>query len=180
MTSKTYNIFKRKLFTAFLLIFVLFLVVKAFFVNQNLYINTSKSLPLGVYKLITEISALKKGDIILFCLDENVASDVSKSDILSFGNCPFDLSPIGKTVYASFNDMIKIDDRGIFINGRYIDNTRPYYLPSIKPLMLNTILKDDEYIVISQKNNSFDSRYFGIVKRKDIKGKLIPKMIIPQ
>ena len=67
-----------------------------------------------------------------------------------------------------------INDRGIEVNDRLIDTTKPGSKDAQNRLLpkhnLDTVLKDDEFIVASQKQDSFDSRYFGIVRKDQIEG----------
>ncbi|MCI6905793.1 MAG: conjugative transfer signal peptidase TraF [Succinatimonas sp.] len=134
--------------------------------------NTTSSLPKGWYQIIDKEPEL--GDIILFCIQGEVAKLASERAYLDTGKCEYGNAPIGKRIVATTGDHVVINDRGIEVNDRLIDTTKPGSKDAQNRLLpkhnLDTVLKDDEFIVASQKQDSFDSRYFGIVRKDQIEG----------
>lgn len=145
----------------------------------NIWINVSPSIPYGIYKKVEKYP--QKDDYILFCLDNEIAKLTADRHYVTTGNCAFQSAPIGKKVVAAQGDLVKIDGDGIEINGVLLTDSRPSEYDNLKRRMpefsMHRYLDNDEFIVASDKKNSYDSRYFGIVKGKQIKG--VIETIIP-
>lgn len=148
----------------------------------DIRINTTPSIPLGIYRLSRENTDITKGNIVLFCLNHKYKKIAKARKYLSAGKCSYSLSPIGKHVVASYPDKVKISSDGIHVNGHLIKSTRPLAHDKDGRKLIHAEihkqLEQNEFIVASSKTDSFDSRYYGIVKRKDIQGKLKEVLII--
>lgn len=179
MSNKKGN--KRKFLTIlFLTVSVLF-IASYVFTSLNYTINITSSLPLGIYKT-KSITTLQRGDIILFCLDPKFSEKVADKKVLTQGTCPFNLAKIGKKVVAVPNDAVTINQDGITVNEKTLANTK-VNLDVVATLEIplieyEGILRSHEYVVASEKDNSFDSRYFGIVTEDKILGTLRPVLTI--
>ncbi len=179
MSNKKGN--KRKLLTiSFFTVSVLF-IASFVFTSLNYTINITSSLPLGIYKT-KSINSIKQSDIILFCLDPMLSEKIADKKVLTQGSCPFNLAKIGKKVVAVPNDTVTINQDGIKVNGKSIANSR-VNLDVVATLEIPLIeyegvLRSHEYVVASEKDNSFDSRYFGIVTEDMIIGSLHPVLTI--
>ncbi|GEM_PF-414049 len=145
----------------------------------NIWINVSPSIPYGIYKKVEKYP--QKDDYILFCLDKEIAKLTADRHYVTAGNCAFQSAPIGKKVVAAQGDLVKIDGDGIEINGVLLTYSKPSEYDNLQRRMpvfsMHRYLDNDEFIVASAKNNSYDSRYFGIVKGEQIKG--VIETIIP-
>jgi len=76
-----------------------------------------------------------------------------------------------KPVVAKQGDVVEVSAAGLFINGRYFGavsqfDSQGYPLPR---LYKKYILGPGEYFVATPYRKSFDSRYFGKIRRSDIK-----------
>lgn len=163
---------------------IFFLSLTAFALTQlperlNLWINISTSIPYGIYRKVEKYP--QKDDYILFCLKGETAKITVRRHYTVGGNCPFQSAPIGKKVVASQGDHVKISYSGIEVNGYKVPLTEPSNYDSKKRRMpefaINRYLDNGEYIVASSKENSYDSRYFGVIKNDEIKG--VIERIIP-
>lgn len=71
-----------------------------------------------------------------------------------------------------------MSNNGIIVNNHYLPNTQKAHTDasgnSLDGASIRKVLEKEEYLVASFKENSFDSRYFGIVKEEEIIGKLKP------
>lgn len=145
----------------------------------NLWINVSPSIPYGIYKKVTKYP--QREDYILFCLENEIAKMTVDRHYITRGNCAFQSAPIGKKVVATQGDLVKISDNGIEVNGRLLTDSKPSKYDNLKRKMpvfwMDRYLDNGEFIVASTKENSYDSRYFGIVRRDQIKG--VIETIIP-
>ena len=163
------------LFISVLSIYVFTLLPSIF----NLWINISSSIPYGVYKRVDKYP--QKEDYILFCLEDELAKVSVERRYTTTGYCSFQSAPIGKKVVAAQGDLVKISKDGIEVNGKLLSNTRPSTYDLLERKMpeysMYRYLDNNEFIVASTKENSYDSRYFGIVRGEQIKG--VIEMIIP-
>lgn len=145
----------------------------------NLWINISSSIPYGVYKRVDKYP--QKDDYILFCLEDELAKLSVERRYTTTGNCSFQSAPIGKKVVAEQGDLVKISKEGIEVNGKLLSKTIPSNYDLLERKMpeynMHRYLDNDEFIVASAKENSYDSRYFGIVRGEQIKG--VIETIIP-
>jgi len=148
----------------------------------SLWLNLSSSLPYGVYRLspMSDHNNIKRNDLVLFCLQKNIAKKTLAPKYLDNGNCELGLAPIGKRIIAVPGDIVTVNDSGIYINGLHIKNSArnqnlrgKNYVNFDRQMLLN-----DEFIVASELTDSYDSRYFGIIHKKDIKGTL--QMVLVQ
>jgi len=104
-------------------------------------------------------------------------SDPQRGDVIVFKN-PVEQGPdYVKRVIAVPGDHISIRDGTVFINGQAL--SEPYVLDSgLKnprlscPDMPPVLVPENNYFVMGDnRNESFDSRYWGFVPREDIKGR---------
>jgi conjugative transfer signal peptidase TraF len=78
-----------------------------------------------------------------------------------------------KTVVAKAGDVIQVTNDGVLVNGKLLPNSKG--VQSVRGIELHPLpigykhrLKQNEYFMLGQTARSFDSRYFGVIKRKDI------------
>lgn len=171
MKNKTLSI----LFYSNILVIGLFV----FLAVNNIYINTSKSLDYFIYQKQDD-NFIKKGDVVLVCLN-NIQGDFAlKHGIINMGKCHNKFAPIGKHVIAKYGDLVSINQQGIFVNNTLINKSKPLdNLRSVKIFeqnIYNYYLKKNEYLVFNPKELSFDSRYLGIIKKGMIIGKIQKSM----
>lgn len=170
-STKILNKLKNNMFY-FLSFIVLFLIL--FLISEYLVINYSKSARIGYY-FIYNFNHYKRNDLVLLCINEKRYINILiKLGIKLNANkiCKFNMPMLLKKIIAIPNDKVEINKNGIFINGNLIDNSMIFSdVRNIKlfPQKIKTTLKEGQYIVLGNTINSFDSRYFGIITRQDIK-----------
>lgn len=129
----------------------------AYFYFFEVIINTTKSMPIGLYK-ISKDQAINVDDIVIFDSDTRV--EFSQTTTKNFL----------KKVAAKKGDIVLINDDGVFINGTKAKQSKPQQTSSSNmPLhhtSLNRKLGTGEFIVLGQDTKSFDSRYFGAIELK--------------
>lgn len=161
---------KEKSFISFLIIIALF--IKFFSLISGFSINMSSSIPRGLYLLYPKYN-IKKGDIINFKIPELIKKISLERNYLSK-----DIKTLTKYVVATKNDVIERKNNKLFINNLFIGQI---YLTDQKNRPLISVLKEGEkitlqgndYFVLGIVENSLDSRYYGIIKEKDIEKKAI-------
>ena len=142
-------------------------------------INTSGSIPYGIYK--TTDRSLKKGDFVLFCPPpEPVFSMARDRDYLAGGLCPGGYGYMIKEVSGIAGDIIAIDSDGVFVNGRLLPKSKPFPAdPSGRPLpqlRIDSYRLDRSQVLLMSGfcRLSFDGRYFGPIDQSRIKAVIQP------
>jgi len=161
----------------FLLIFPLLIVVML--VSAWLFgfrLNTTSSLPLGVYR---EIDGIERGGFAMFCLeDEQFIKLAKERGYLGEGTCPGGVKPLGKEVYGLTGDEISFpggSSEQIAVNGQLIPrssaknkDSRGRIMPAQR-LTPGHIPSDFALMLSPHHAGGFDSRYFGLVKVSALK-----------
>lgn len=131
-------------------------------------VNTTPSLPLGLYRLTGKPPL--RGDTVVFCLEAESFIRLSQErGYLGRGECPGGLLPLGKQIYALPGDVIGIEGGEISVNGQTLPgstakshDSRGRVLPA--PLLeAGTVPPGKALALALQRPGSFDGRYFGLV-----------------
>ena len=140
---------------------------------KHTYKNITPSIKLGYYFAVPLFYKIKSGDLIIFCLHKKLYIDNLKELKLVMNNqCDNKMPYFIKKVIALRSDKITINESGIYLNDKLVKGTKPLKEIYSKQLIHSNIvdykLQDDEFIVIGDNYSSYDSRYFGVIRRKDI------------
>lgn len=144
--------------------------------SLGLRLNTSPSLPVGLYRTTSDPAA----KLVEFCPPEPFARLAIKRGYRSAGNCSDGAAPLLKPVIAKSGDIVEISARGIVVNGRLIPNTAPIAADSKgRPLSAwqegrYVVQPDSVWVASSFHERSFDSRYFGPVSVHAIRDRVTP------
>lgn len=182
--------------------FLIFLIISFFsfiiFAKKNKYIfNISKSLPIGIYQRLEEDKNFQKGDIVVLnipkermdfmisrgYIDGNMLKTMLKR-IEGVEGETFKVLSIEERKSSQFNENIDFSSINIPKSSKKVlvkenkilgsisnFDSHGRQLPQIKsPLILNK----DEFFVMGESDNSFDSRYFGKIKKEEILYKVKP------
>ncbi|MCD4668867.1 MAG: signal peptidase I [Actinomycetia bacterium] len=100
---------------------------------------------------------------------------ISRGDIIAFHSAIEDGKELVKRAIAIEGDEIVLTSEGeVFVNGERIEEE---YLPGGRNISyLNqtvTVGEDEVFVMGDNRNNSFDSRYFGIIQEEDIFGEFL-------
>lgn len=140
-------------------------------------VNTSSSLPLGLYVRTSQSSA----GLVEFCPSEPYASLSRERGYRVRGfTCPDNAVPLLKPVVAREGDVVRVSPDGIAVNGRLLPNTAP--LPrdaANRPLQawpsgIYRVRSGSVWVASTYSRGSYDSRYIGPVEEKSIRGRLRP------
>lgn len=173
--KNTYNV-RMKQFCIFLLIpFLLINVFKIF----NIHLNYTESMPIGFYQKI-HVAKIKDGDLTAVCLPDAIAIVGLKNHYLARGSCTNGSTPVLKKIIAVPGDNVLLTNQFIRVN-KII-----YYAPSQKKdpekHWVKKFINNGEYKHIhsywlygsNDPTYSWDSRYYGGVKRANIIGTYKP------
>src|ERR1700691_4997889 len=126
-------------------------------------INTSPSLPVGLYLVTTEGNA----NLIEFCPAEPFAALSLVRGYRSPGVCQDGGAPLLKPIIAKCGDLVELSARGICVNGRLLANTAPL-VKDTKGRPLKScpwgrfeVAPGTVWVASSYDSRSFDRRYFG-------------------
>jgi conjugative transfer signal peptidase TraF len=139
-------------------------------------INTSPSLPLGLYKEKTD----RRAPLIEFCPEEPYGKFAAGRGYRSVGNCPDGAGPLMKPVVASEGDVVDVSNRGIAVNGVLLPNTAPKTKDSqgrpMQPWPYGQYWVPFGLVWVASSYNpwSFDSRYFGPSSTGNVRNRLKP------
>lgn len=149
------------------------------FHSIGMRINSSKSIPLGVYW--TSDQALEKGTYVLLCPPQSaVFAEAKRRGYLTAGFCPGDFGYMMKKILAAKNDLVTITDEGVSVNGTLLPFSAPLSIdkagrPMPRYESTDFVLAESEVMLMSDvSNTSFDARYFGPVDRSQIKTVIVP------
>ncbi|MCT2388876.1 conjugative transfer signal peptidase TraF [Erwinia pyrifoliae] len=141
--------------------------------------NHTTSLPMGVYRLNGE--SISRGKIVVFCPDtRKVFAMATDRLFIAKGNCPNGTEPLFKPIAAMSGDKVNISSAGLSVNGVLLYNTVAKKKDGMGRPM--PVIPDGEYVVkpgevwlaSTYNPQSFDSRYFGAVALKDVRGVMNP------
>ncbi len=144
-------------------------------------VNTSSSLPLGLYVRTSRVSA----SLIEFCPSEPYASISRDRGYRVRGfTCPDRAVPLLKPVVARAGDVVKVSPAGIAVNGRLLPNTAPLRRDAAnRPLQpwpsgIYRVRPGTVWVASTYSRGSYDSRYIGPVEEKSIRGRLRPLWLL--
>ena len=140
----------------------------------GLRINTSPSLPVGLYVVTTDGSA----NLVEFCPAEPFAALSLTRGYRDAGSCRDGGAPLLKPIVAKAGDMVELSGRGISVNGLLLRNTAPLSKDTkgrpLEPWHFGrvSVAPGTVWVASSYNLRSFDSRYFGPVYTTTIRHRL--------
>ncbi|KTD03693.1 conjugal transfer peptidase TraF [Legionella geestiana] len=148
----------------------------------GLRVNTSPSIPVGVYRLTDE--AITRGRYVLLCPpDTPLFQEAKRRGYVPAGFCPGNLGYLMKQVAATAGDVVSHTPEGLNVNGVLLPASRelpfdgaqrplPHWEPSHYPL------KDDELLLMTDQSAlSFDARYFGVLRQQQVRHVITPVLV---
>jgi conjugative transfer signal peptidase TraF len=140
----------------------------------GLRINTSPSLPVGLYIATADSSA----SLVEFCPAEPFATLSIIRGYRDPGACQDGGAPLLKPVIAKAGDVIELSARGISVNGVFLSNTAPLTRDTkgrpleAWPFGRFLVAPGTVWVASSYHPRGFDSRYFGPVSTTAIRNRL--------
>lgn len=145
--------------------------------------NTTPSLPIGIYRIVELRAPPGRGEFVGVCLEGETArlaierAYVHRQALEPYVHgvrCPSGAAVIGKPVAGVPGDTVALDRHGVWINGSLLPggpgatrDSRGRSMP--RPGWARRVLGRDEYWLQSTYSpKSFDSRYFGPVRKHQI------------
>jgi len=142
----------------------------ALFRTADLRINTSVSLPVGLYIVSP------KGSFVEFCPDDHGLS--AQRHYRARGICPDGAAPLLKPVVGKSGDQIVMSPAGVAVNGKLLPHTAPLSRDSEgRPLThwrfgSYTTAPGMLWVASSYNSRSYDSRYLGPIRECVVRSRL--------
>jgi len=142
--------------------------------SLGLRINTSPSLPVGLYIATTEHHA----NLVEFCPVEPFATLAIVRGYRDPGVCRDGAAPLLKPVVARSGDVVELSARGISVNGVFLSNTAPLSTDTkgrpleAWPFGRYVVAPESVWVASTYHPRSFDSRYFGPISTTLIRERL--------
>jgi conjugative transfer signal peptidase TraF len=158
--------------------------IAAMFVSGAAYtigarINTTKSIPIGLYWISNEPVA--KGAYVMFCPPQNGGFvEAKERGYIGAGFCPGGFGYMMKRILAAKNDIVAINDEGVRVNGELLPLSVPRKVDTVGRALSQFrvdryTLGETELLLMSDvSDTSFDGRYFGPINRSQIKTVIRP------
>jgi len=146
----------------------------ALFRVTGLRINTSASLPIGLY--ITSSQAA----FVELCPDDHGLS--AQRGYRHYGVCPDGAAPLLKPVIGKAGDEILLSSAGIAVNGKLLPNSAPLDRDSTGrplthwPFGRYAAVPGTLWVASSYNSRSYDSRYLGPIPETAVRARLRPLM----
>jgi conjugative transfer signal peptidase TraF len=149
------------------------LILFLFILPAVLIINTTRSMPLGLYFRVN--APIRDEALVLYRPDQNEPRQLlGLTRGYDHGGMP-----LIKRVAASQGDVVSVTDEGVWINGRLSQFSEPQNHdrrgePLSKADLTNYTLKQDQVLLLGETQSSWDSRYFGVVRLDRCEGVIQP------
>jgi len=137
---------------------------------SSFVINTTASLPVGVYRQVDE--PIRRGMLATFCLEDVAFIQLAKErGYLGEGSCPGGIKPLGKEIFGLPGDVVSLKDGLIAVNGETVPlsaaksaDSQGRRMPVPAKLEIGKIPDGYALMLSPCHAGGFDSRYFGLVR----------------
>lgn len=154
----------------------LMVVVHAIASWAGILINTTPSMPVGLYVASSDPGV----PMAAICPTEPYATFAIRRGYRTAGSCADGATPLMKPIVAKAGDVVELSPNGIAVNGTVVPNTKPLTHDSIgRPLTpwtfgRFTVSLGTVWVASSHHPRSYDSRYFGPVPISRIRTHVLP------
>jgi conjugative transfer signal peptidase TraF len=149
-------------------------------------VNTTPSMPLGVWRIEPHTAALHPGDVVTFCPpDTAVFRAATERGYVPRGGCASGVEPLLKPVVAVEGDVVTVTPDGVAVNGSPIPGSAPLVRDTagrpLRPLPPGDyrLASGELWLLSTYTPRSWDSRYFGAVPAASIVGVARPVWLVP-
>ena len=139
-------------------------------------VNFSPSMPTGIYRTAPAAGALVRDDVIVVCPPVAAAEFARLRGYLGPGPCAPGTASLLKFVAAVSGDVVTASPAGIRVNGRPLRNSAAFAtdvrgrpLPHVPPRSYR--LASGRLWLYAPFPRSWDSRYFGPVRERDVRAR---------
>ena len=151
---------------------------------QGYRMNTTVSMPQGLYQVSPLPTVIHKGWIVTLCpLNTPVFQQAYTRHYFGTGTCPGHYQTLLKPVAATEGDWVTVRPQGIQVNHRWLKNSALFKQDGQgrtmngMPLGHYQVKPGEVWLISTHHPLSFDSRYFGPVPIRQIQGLARPVWI---
>lgn len=152
---------------------------------EGLRVNTTASMPRGIWRVAAAGTRIARGDIVSVCLPDSPAvREAGLRGYIPTGVCPAGHEPLIKPIAAIAGDVVTVRPRDIAVNGEAIAGSAPLYGDSAgrplhpMPTGVYRVPSGAVWLLSGHDPRSFDSRYFGAVPAANIQGVARPVWVV--
>lgn len=151
----------------------------------GLRINTTPSMPGGLWMNASARTVPKRDDIVTVCLPDGAAfRQAMHRGYIEAGSCPDGAEPLVKPVAAVSGDLVTVSANGISVNAMPIANSAPLARDEAGRVLYAVptgsyrVAPDEVWLLSDRDPRSFDSRYFGAVPVGNVLGVAHPLWVL--
>jgi len=151
----------------------------------GLRVNATPSMPLGLWRMVPDHAALRRGDVAVVCLpDTALVRAGTERGYIPPGNCPGGFEPLVKPIVATAGDIVAVSAAGVAVNGQEVHGTAQLTHDSagrpLRPVPAGAypVARGEVWLLSGHDPRSFDSRYFGPVPEADVQGIARPLWVL--
>ncbi|HEX8693656.1 MAG TPA: conjugative transfer signal peptidase TraF [Longimicrobium sp.] len=163
-----------------------------FLYGFRLTYNSTESLPIGIYQVRELRGAPARGDVVGFCLEGEFARLAMNRgyvhreglELYVYGTrCASGAAVIGKPVAGLPGDTVEVRRSGVWINGVPVANSQVIARDHADREMphprwgRHVLARDEYWLQSTHSERSFDSRYYGPVRRSQILDRRTPLLV---
>ena len=139
------------------------------YLSDVISVNHTASLPGSIFLLQQLPNRIQRGSIVEFCPNEKITRIASILNLIVKNNkCPSGFEPFLKIVAAVPGDFVEANGSDeIRVNNVVFLGSKPQN-PLLPVFIYKGIVSTNEYLLLTPHPRSFDSRYYGFIKREDL------------
>lgn len=147
-----------------------------FITSQTIVINTTPSVPRGIYLRENNFCTIERGDLVLLHPPDTPFFDEAQR----YGLVPYGIYEGGNGYLIKYavgieGDIVELNDKGVSINGELQFNSTRQELGFDSPSLAHRQrLGPHDCWCMTSHPKSFDSRYFGVINKSAIVATLKP------
>jgi conjugative transfer signal peptidase TraF len=154
-------------------------------VMAGLRVNTTASMPSGLWRISPIQGAVARGSVVSLCPPDDDFFRLARwRGYIGAGKCPGGYEPLLKPVAAIAGDIVLATTAGIAVNGISVADSAALSRDSAgRPLQpmppgIYHVRARELWLLSGHNPRSFDSRYFGVVPAANIEGIARPLWMI--
>ena len=176
MLSSSMSFRRFSLATLYAGVSVLLFGLAAYFSGAR--VNTTNSIPVGLYWVANRPVA--SGEYVVLCPPPSgIFDEAKRRGYFGAGFCPGDYEYLMKKILAAKKDKVVFADDGVYVNGDLLAFSKPLatdkFNRPLPVLRAEYELGDSDLLLMTDvSEKSFDSRYFGLINRSQVKDVIRP------
>lgn len=151
----------------------------------GLRVNGTPSMPLGLWRVVTDHAPLRRGEIVAICPPDTAPVQAgAERGYIPPGRCPGGYEPLLKPIAATSGDVVAVSTSGVAVNGEVLQDTAQLAQDSagrpLKPVAAGVypVAPGEVWLLSGHDPRSFDSRYFGPVPAANVQGIARPVWVL--